>query len=52
MKTLIRKMPQSKIQAPPFLATRPLKVVEVDYTTLERATDGRGNVRVRTDIFT
>ncbi len=48
------KMPQPKIQAPqtPFLATRPLEVVAVDYTTLERATDGRENVLVMTDVFT
>ncbi|XP_061578722.1 uncharacterized protein LOC133444837 [Cololabis saira] len=47
-------MPQPKIQAPqtPFLATRPLEVVAMDYTTLERATDGRENVLVMTDVFT
>ena len=51
---VLTKMPQPKIQAPqvPFLATRPLEVVAVDYTTLERATDGRENVLVMTDVFT
>ncbi|XP_029902664.1 uncharacterized protein LOC115355879 [Myripristis murdjan] len=33
-------------------ATRPLEVVAMDYTTLERATDGRENVLVITDVFT
>lgn len=51
---VLTKMPQPKIQAPqtPFLATRPLEVVAMDYTTLERATDGRENVLVITDVFT
>uniref|UniRef100_A0A8P4GS98 Gypsy retrotransposon integrase-like protein 1 n=1 Tax=Dicentrarchus labrax TaxID=13489 RepID=A0A8P4GS98_DICLA len=51
---VLTKMPQPRIQAPlkPFLATRPLEVVAVDYTTLERATDGRENVLVMTDVFT
>uniref|UniRef100_A0A3B3RLD9 Gypsy retrotransposon integrase-like protein 1 n=1 Tax=Paramormyrops kingsleyae TaxID=1676925 RepID=A0A3B3RLD9_9TELE len=51
---VLTKMPQPKIQAPqtPFLATRPLEVVAVDYTTLERSTDGRENVLVMTDVFT
>lgn len=48
------KMPLPKIQAPqtPFLATRPLEVIAVDYTTLERAANGRENVLVITDVFT
>ncbi|XP_041841581.1 uncharacterized protein LOC121640000 [Melanotaenia boesemani] len=51
---VLTKMPQPRIQAPQtsFLATRPLEVVAVDYTTLERATDGRENVLVITDVFT
>lgn len=51
---ILTKMPQPKIQAPqtPFLATRPLEVVAVDFTMLERATDGRENVLVITDVFT
>lgn len=51
---VLTKMPLPKIQAPQttFIATRPLEVVAVDYTTLERATDGRENVLVITDVFT
>lgn len=51
---ILTKMPQPKIQAPhtPFLATRPLEVVAVDFTMLERATDGKENVLVITDVFT
>ena len=51
---VLTKMPRPKIQAPqtPFLATRPLEVVAVDYTILERSTDGRENVLVMTDVFT
>ncbi|XP_057194088.1 protein NYNRIN-like [Triplophysa rosa] len=47
-------MPQPKIKAPwtSFLASRPLEVVAVDFTTLEPATDGRENVLVVTDVFT
>lgn len=50
----LTKISQPKIHAPqtPFSATRPLKVVAGDYTTLERATDGRENVLVMTDVFT
>uniref|UniRef100_A0A672FZX6 Gypsy retrotransposon integrase-like protein 1 n=1 Tax=Salarias fasciatus TaxID=181472 RepID=A0A672FZX6_SALFA len=51
---VLTKMPQPKIQAPQtsFVATRPLEVVAVDYTMLERAADGRENVLVITDMFT
>lgn len=51
---VLAKMPQPKIQAPwtPFLASQPLEVVAVDFTTLEPATDGRENVLVVTDVFT
>lgn len=51
---VLTKMPQPKILAPqtPFLATRPLEVVAVGYATFERATDGRANVLVVTDVFT
>ncbi len=50
----LAKMPQPKIKAPwaSFLASRPLEVVAVDFTTLEPATDGRENVLVVTDVFT
>lgn len=51
---VLSKMPQPKIRAPwtPFVASRPLEVVAVDFTTLEPATDGRENVLVVTDVFT
>ncbi|XP_042079036.1 uncharacterized protein LOC121814904 [Haplochromis burtoni] len=51
---VLTKKPKPKVQAPhaPFLATRPLEIVAVDYTTLERATDGRENILVMTDVFT
>lgn len=50
----LAKMPQPKVKAPwaSFLASRPLEVVAVDFTTLEPATDGRENVLVVTDVFT
>ena len=35
-----------------LLASRPLEVVSMDFTTLEKATDGRENVLVLTDVFT
>lgn len=51
---VLAKVPQPKIQAPwtPFLASQPLEVIAVDFTTLEPATDGRENVLVVTDVFT
>lgn len=51
---VLAKMPQPKIQAPwtPFLASRPLEVVAMDFTILEPASDGRENVLVVTDVFT
>uniref|UniRef100_A0A8C2GGE5 Gypsy retrotransposon integrase-like protein 1 n=2 Tax=Cyprinus carpio TaxID=7962 RepID=A0A8C2GGE5_CYPCA len=51
---VLAKMPQPKIKAPwaSFLASRPLEVVAVDFTTLEPATDGRENILVVTDVFT
>ncbi|KAK3544562.1 hypothetical protein QTP86_016933, partial [Hemibagrus guttatus] len=51
---VLAKMPQPKIQAPwtPFLASQPLEVVAMDFTTLEPASDGRENVLVVTDVFT
>ncbi len=36
----------------PFLASRPLEVVAVDYTVLEPASDGHENVLIVTDVFT
>ncbi len=51
---VLAKMPQPKIKAPwaSLLASRPLEVVAVDFTTLEPATDGREHVLVVTDVFT
>lgn len=51
---VLTKLPQPKVRAPqtPFLATRPLEVVAVDYTILDRASDGCENVLVLTDVFT
>lgn len=51
---VLSKMPQPKIKAPwtPFLASHPLEVVAMDFTTLEPASDGRENVLVVTDVFT
>ncbi|KAJ7987238.1 hypothetical protein DPEC_G00336670 [Dallia pectoralis] len=51
---ILTKMPQPRICPPmkPFLASRPLEVVAVDFTVLEPATDGRENVLVVTDVFT
>ncbi|KAL1276641.1 hypothetical protein QQF64_036264 [Cirrhinus molitorella] len=43
---VLAKMPQPKIQASwtPFLASQPLEVVAMDFTTLEPALDGRENI--------
>lgn len=51
---ILTNMPQPRIHAPikPFLASRPLEVVAVDFSVLEPASDGRENVLVVTDIFT
>ncbi len=34
-----------------LLASRPLEIVAIDFTTLERASDGRENLLVVTDVF-
>ncbi len=51
---ILTKIPQPKIYPPlkPFLASRPLEVVAVNYTVLEPASDGRENVLIVTDVFT
>ncbi len=51
---VLTKMPQPRIHAPmkPFLASRPLEVVAVDFTVLEPSSDGRENVLIVTDVFT
>lgn len=48
---VLSKMPQLKIKAP-FLASHPLEVVAMDFTTLEPTSDGQGDVLVVTDVFT
>ncbi len=50
---VLAKVPQPRIQAPwtPFLASQPLEVIPVDFTTLEPATDGHENFLVVTDVF-
>lgn len=50
----LAKMPQPKIHAPikHFLASQPIKVVAVDFTILEPASDGREKVLVVPDVFT
>lgn len=51
---ILTKMPQPRIHAPmkPFLASRPLEVVAVDFTVLEPSSDGRESVLIVTDVFT
>lgn len=51
---VLTKMPHPRIHPPmkSFLASRPLEVVTVDFTLLERPSDGRENVLVITDVFT
>ncbi len=51
---VLTKMPQPRIHAPmkPFLASRPLEVVAVDFTVLEPSSDGRENVLIVKDVFT
>lgn len=48
------KMPTVKTTTPMghLLASRPLEVVAMDFTLMEKATDGRENVLVLTDVFT
>lgn len=50
----VAKAPQPKIRPPmgSLLASKPLEVVAVDFTVLERSSDGFENVLVITDVFT
>ena len=50
----ISKAPQPKVKPPisSFLATRPLEVLAMDFTMLDKSRDGRENVLVLTDVFT
>ena len=47
------KMPQPRIRVPMghLLATKPNEVVAIDFTLLEKSSDGRENVLVMTDVF-
>ena len=50
----LAKMPSRRAHAPMgnLLASRPLEVVAIDYTHLEKSADGRDSVLVMTDVFT
>ncbi|KAL8570085.1 hypothetical protein ACOMHN_033764 [Nucella lapillus] len=50
----IAKMPPARVTAPMghLLATKPLEVVAMDFTLLEKSSDGRENVLVLTNVFT
>ena len=50
----LAKMPSRRVHAPMgnLLASRPLEVVAVDYTHLEKSADGRDSVLVMTHVFT
>ena len=49
----LAKMPQPRIRVPMgnLTATRPLEVLAIDFTLLEKSSDGKENVLVMTDIF-
>ena len=51
---VLSKMPQPKVRVPmgSLIATRPLEVLAIDFTLLEKSSDGKENVLVMTDIFT
>ena len=48
------KLPGVKVASPMghLLATKPLEVVAMDFTLVDKAADGRENVLVMTDVFT
>lgn len=50
----VSKMPYVKVRTPmgSLLASKPLEVLAVDFTLLEKASDGTENVLVMTDVFT
>ena len=50
----VSKMPYHRIKTPMgrLVATRPGEVVAMDFTTLEKASNGKENVLVITDVFT
>ena len=48
------KMPHTAVRTPlgRLMATQPLEVLAIDFTTLEASSDGCENVLVTTDVFT
>ena len=50
----VAKMPHTAVRTPlgRLMATQPLEVLAVDFTTLEASSDGSENVLVITDVFT
>lgn len=50
----LAKAPQPKVKTPirNLLAKRPLEILAIDFTMLERSSDGKENVLVMTDVFT
>ena len=53
-KCTVAKMPHTAVRTPlgRLLATQPLEVLAIDFTTLEASSDGSENVLVITDVFT
>ena len=51
---VLSKMPQPRIRTPMghLIAEQPLSVLAIDFTLLERSSDGKENVLVMTDVFT
>ena len=48
----MNRTPRVKTTMGHLAASRPLEVVAIDFTLLERASDGRENVLIMTDVFT
>ncbi|CAB3985250.1 Transposon Ty3-I Gag-Pol poly [Paramuricea clavata] len=51
---VLSKMPQPRIRTPMghLITEQPLSVLAIDFTLLERSSDGKENVLVMTDVFT
>ncbi len=51
---VLSKMPQPRIRTPlgHLITDQPLSVLAIDFTFLERSSDGKENVLVMTDVFT
>ena len=50
---MIAKAPQPRVNPPigSLIASRPNEILAIDYTMLEKSTDGRENLLVMTDVF-